>query len=278
VLDLVERLEIFLYRRAATVVALTGAFKADLVRRGIAEDKIAVIPNGVDLPRYGPRPRDQALAEEWGLEDKFVVGYVGTHGMAHGLINVLQTAWRLRHDEDIAFLFAGAGAERQMLVDTAARKGIENAVFMPAQPKNRMPVIWSLCDVALVHLRDAPAFAEVVPSKIFEAMAMGLPILIAAPRGEASELVESEGVGLWVPPADPEALAKAVRTLRDQKNVLRTYARNARAGASQHSRERQARDMLDALLLAAAGRGSQAGVVRTRERAATEDGGSRPTK
>ena len=88
-LRLMERLELFLYRRAAAIVALTAAFKKNLVGRGILSDKIAVMLNGVDLPRYAPTPKGTKLAAQYGLENSFTIGYVGTHGMAHGLDNVL---------------------------------------------------------------------------------------------------------------------------------------------------------------------------------------------
>nr|CAM74043.1 Glycosyltransferase [Magnetospirillum gryphiswaldense MSR-1] len=120
VIRALERLELFLYRRSAAVIALTRAFKDDLTRRAIDPRKVAVVINGVDLPRYAPRPRDAELAAAWGLTDKFVLGYVGTHGMAHGLINVLDAAERLKDDDRIRFLFLRAGAERQMLMDQAA--------------------------------------------------------------------------------------------------------------------------------------------------------------
>src|SRR6185295_5899507 len=105
------------------------------------------------------------------------------------------------------------GAERERLVSEARRRALPNVVFLDPQPKERMPEVWSLCDVALVHLRDLPEFAEVIPSKIFEAWGMGLPILIAAPPGEATRLVEGEGAGLAVAPENPAALAAAVRRL-----------------------------------------------------------------
>ena len=158
---LLERLELFLYRRSASVIALTKAFKTNLVRRGIPADKIAVVLNGVDLPRYAPMPRDAALATEFGLESKFVVGYVGTHGMAHGLDNVLYAAERLRKDDRIRFMLAGPGATRESLIASARQRGLDNVVFLPPQPKSRMPAVWSLCNVALIHLRDDPVFAEV---------------------------------------------------------------------------------------------------------------------
>ncbi len=246
-LRMVEKLELFLYRRAAAVVALSGAFRDNLVGRGIESAKIAVVINGVELSRYAPRRRDSALGAEWGVEGKFVVGYVGTHGMAHGLSNVLDAAERLRGDDGLRFLLAGAGAERQGLIAEAARRGLDNVVFMDPQPKENMPAVWSLCDVALVHLKDSPVFAGVIPSKIFEAMAMGLPLLLAAPEGEASRLLAGEGSGLWVPAGDPEALAAAARRLMNDAELRNGYARRSLQAAPGHSRQAQARRMIEVL-------------------------------
>jgi glycosyltransferase involved in cell wall biosynthesis len=246
VLRLLERLELFLYRRSAAVVALTESFKRNLVGRGIPADKIAVVINGVDLPRYSPRPRDAEFAERWGLTGKFVVGYVGTLGMAHGLTNVLDAAQSLG-DADIRFLLVGPGAERELLINEVARRGLRNVVIAPPQPKDTMPRIWSLCDVALIHLKDSPAFAEVIPSKMFEAMAMGLPLLLVAPRGEASRIVEREQAGLVVPAADPAAFAEAVKTLARDEAGRRGLAQNALQAAGRYSRERQAVDMMKVL-------------------------------
>jgi colanic acid biosynthesis glycosyl transferase WcaI len=242
-----ERLELFLYRRAARIVVLTNAFKQNLVQRGVPEEKIDVVINGVDLPRYAPRERDAALAASFGIaESDFVVGYIGTHGMAHGLQNVLSTA-ALIDSTCVRFLFVGAGSEREMLIAEAHRQGLSNVVFVPAQPKEMMPEFWSLCDVALIHLKNAPTFATVIPSKIFEAMGMGLPILLAAPKGEASDLVERESVGLWAPSNDPRVLADAVLLLKQDHGLLSKLAAQSRAMASNHSRERQASKMLTVL-------------------------------
>jgi len=246
-LRLMEKLELFLYRRSAAVVALTHAFKQNLVGRGIEAEKISVVINGVDTWRYGPRGRDRELAEETGLAGKFVVGYVGTHGMAHALSNVLDAAERLRDEPGIAFLLAGGGAERDMLVADAERRGLENVVFLARQPKERMPAVWSLCDVALVHLKNSPVFQDVIPSKIFEAMAMGLPVLMAAPQGEASAILEADGAGLHVPAEDPDALAGAVRRLAGDAQLRNKLAAASLAAAPNHSRERQARDMMAVL-------------------------------
>lgn len=260
----IEKLELFLYRRADAVVALTQAFKANLVARGIPSDKIAVVVNGVELSLYGPRPRDAALASETGIGNDFTVGYAGTHGMAHALGNVLDAADTLRGEAGLRFLFVGAGAERAALIAEAKRRALGNVTFLDPQPKERMARIWSLCDVALVHLKDSPAFADVIPSKIFEAMGMGLPILLAAPKGEASRIVEDDGAGLAVAPEDPAALAEAVLRLKSDPALRRRLAEGALRAAPRYSRARQAAAMRAVLAMAVAGEGAKAAAFEVR--------------
>ena len=262
-LRLIEKLELHLYARAEAVVALTQAFKDNLTARRVDGNKIAVIRNGVDLWRYGARDRDAELARRWGLEDRFVLGYVGTHGMAHALGNVLDAAEKLKGHERIRFLLAGAGAERDGLMTEAERRGLNNVIFMPPQPKDAMPEVWSLCDVALVHLKNDPVFSGVIPSKMFEAMAAGLPVLIAAPEGEASRILLNDGAGVHVPPENPGALADAARRLAENTVECQALAENSLAAAASHSREVQARHMAAVLECAADRRGDEAASLQT---------------
>jgi len=241
------------------VVALTPAFKKNLIGRGIDAGKIAVVINGVDLPRYRPVPRDREFAEKLWLTRNFVVGYVGTLGMAHGLENVLAAAHHAREEPNMRFLFAGPGAVRERLMKLADEEELGNVVFLAPQPKEKVPAVWSLCDVALVHLKDLPVFAEVIPSKIFEAMAMGLPILLIAPKGDATAIVEADEAGLIVPPEDPGALADAAIRLARDSALRKTLAENALSAAARHSREHQANQMMAAITAAAEGRGAEAG-------------------
>ena len=139
---------------------------------------------------------------------------------------------------------AGGGAERDMLIAEASKRLLENVVFLPPQPKESMPAVWSLCDVALVHLKDSPTFAEVVPSKIFEAMAMGLPILLTVPAGEAKSILDRHQAGMWVPPENPDALADAVKSLHNQPDRLKELAAASLAAAPSHSRTKQAEEMI----------------------------------
>ncbi len=253
---LLEKLELFLYRRSACVVALTHAFKDNLVSRGISGNKIAVVINGVDLWRYGPRAKDAALLAEWQLAGKFVVGYVGTHGMAHALKNVLDSAEILKDHHDVRFLLVGAGAERDMLIEDAKKRNLDNVLFMPAQPKEMMPSVWSICDVALVHLKNASVFRDVIPSKIFEAMGMGLPILLAAQEGEASQIVLQDKAGLHVPVENPKALSDAVLSLHTDNTLRKQLAEQSFQAAPTHSREHQALHMITVLNHVVAGQDS----------------------
>ena len=224
IFTLFEKFELFLYRRSAKVVALTGAFKKNLVLRGISEDKIEVVLNGVELSMYGSKKKSLELVSKWNLTGKFVVGYIGTHGMAHGLINVIEAAEKISKVNDIVFMFVGDGAEREQLIQEAALRKLENILFISQKPKQMIPEIWSLCDVALVHLKDSPVFSEVIPSKIFEAMAMALPVLLVSPEGEGSNLLKKYSNGIWIKSGQPTRLAESVISLKNNRNLLRKFS------------------------------------------------------
>jgi glycosyltransferase involved in cell wall biosynthesis len=248
VIRVLERLEMFLYRRADRIVAVTNSFKTELIARGIDGDKIDVVINGVDLSKYSPaEAKNPALAEQYGLAAKFVVGYIGTHGMAHALDKVLAAAALLQDNDDVRFLFAGGGAERASLERLTAERGLSNVVMMPRQPKEAMPAVWSLCDISLISLRDTPLFTKVIPSKIFESMGMGLPMVIACPAGEATEIIESTSSGVMVEPENPEALAGCIAGLYSDRTRLAELASASGMSAKSYDRARQAALMLDAL-------------------------------
>ena len=244
---MLEKIELFLYRRASRVVAVTQAFKRDLVERGIYGDKIDVVLNGVDLARYQPMPKDETLQREHALEGKFVVGYLGTHGMAHALDKVLEAAEQLRKRKDVVFLFVGAGAAKAELQTRTWELDLENVRFVPRQPKEAMPAYWAMCDLALIPLRDTPVFESVIPSKMFECMAMGIPVLMSLPEGEATGILRESGAGLCVPPEEPMAMAQAIEELSDDQGRCADLSNRGLLAARSYSRNRQAEKMLDVL-------------------------------
>ncbi len=242
-----ELLELSLYRLASRVVVVTESFKRDLVMRGIPTEKIAVVLNGVDLDAYNPQSLDDSRRLALGLADKFVAAYVGTHGMAHGLDRVLDAAKLLESDNRIRFLFAGAGAQRAAVEARVSEEALRNVVLLPRQPKEEMPKLWGACDVALVPLRDQEVFRTVIPSKIFEAMAMGKPVLASIPRGEATELVDRMGCGVCIEPEKPDKLAEAILRLSRDPSFYHLLSSNGLKGASRFSRDHLAEAMLGVL-------------------------------
>ncbi|WP_439540670.1 glycosyltransferase family 4 protein [Sphingomonas sp.] len=214
-IKLLEAIEAFAYRQADLVVSVTDGFVPHIrERRG--DGRIAVIKNGVDLTTF--TTPDAAAETEFraahGLTGKFVAAYVGTHGMAHKLDTVLEAAELLRDRSDIAFLLVGDGAERERLVAEVAARGLTNVVMLGQQPKSAMPGIWAASDAALVLLRRVDTFKTVIPSKMFEAMAMACPMILGV-EGEAKALMEAGGAGIAITPESAAELASAVTQLAD---------------------------------------------------------------
>jgi glycosyltransferase involved in cell wall biosynthesis len=232
-----EKIEEFLYRHSDAIVCVTESFRAELMRRGIPSHQIQVILNGVELGQYRPCPRDPALVQEFDLEAPLIVGYIGTHGMAHALVKVLDAAEELLDQPEIRFFFAGAGAERLLVERQVVERRLVNVRLIPRQPKERMPAVWSLCNLVVVPLRNHPVFSTVIPSKIFEAMAMGVPILASLPEGEATALIRQSGAGICVPPENPALLADQIRCLARDPDRLAVMRKAGPQAANQYSRE-----------------------------------------
>ena len=263
-----ERLELFLYRKAARVVSVTQSFKRNLVRRGVDPAKIAVVTNGVDVSRFTPRPKDADLVTRHGLAGKFVAGYVGTHGMAHALETVLDAAKRFQDagDDRFRFLLLGDGARKQALVARAEELGLRNIVFVDSVPKDEVARYWSLIDVSIIHLRRTELFTTVIPSKLFECLGMGIPVLHGV-AGESAEIVEREGVGLVVEPENAEALSAGLARLADDPELLARLRARCLAAAPTYDRSVLARRMLDVLTDAA-----ESGGRRRNEKSEPSDG------
>lgn len=242
---MLEKLELFLYRKAAKIVSVTESFRKVLVQRGIAAEKIEVVTNGVDLSRFNPQAKDGELARQLGLEGVFVAGYIGTHGMAHGLETLLNAAQILK-DEPVKFLFLGAGARKAALMEQAKTLGLENVLFLDSVPKEEVVRYWSLLDVSIIHLKKTELFTSVIPSKLFECMGMGIPVLHGV-AGESAEIVERERVGLVFEPENADQLVQKLRLLREDAALYAQFKSNAEQAAQHYDRAHLARRMLASL-------------------------------
>jgi glycosyltransferase involved in cell wall biosynthesis len=232
IIRMLEGLEAFSYRKADVIVSVTDAFKPHIEARG-GDGKVAVIKNGADLSLFSAAPRELSLARDLGLEGKFVAAYVGTHGMAHGLDVVLDAAQKLIDQPSIVFLLIGEGAEKQRLKARRDALGLRNVVMLDQQPKEMMPRIWSISDVSLVLLRKNDLFTTVIPSKIFESMAMAKPIVLGV-EGESRDIVGGAGAGIGIEPENADELASAISTLASDHALYRRMARNGPGFVREH--------------------------------------------
>lgn len=224
-----EAIETWLYQSADSVVVLTRAFGRHVEARGVSAPKVELVYNGIDAERFRPQPRDDALLEKHGLAGAFTVAYVGTLGLAHGLVQVLDAAVLLRDRmPDLHVVFIGDGADRERIEEEARQRGLEHVHFTGLVPREEVPGWLSSLDVLLVMLRDLAVFETVIPSKIFEYLALERPIVLAAPRrGEIREMVEDADVGRAIDAEQPELLAEAIAAIRENPDEA---ARQAKRG------------------------------------------------
>lgn len=248
-LDLLERLELFLYRKASAVVSVTHSFRLSLMRRGIDGNKIHVVTNGVDIGRFSPMEKDTGLLDQYGLQDKFVLGYIGTHGLAHALDTVLDAAKALKSAPDgdqFRFFMLGDGASKTALKQRAQAEGLDNVIFVPSVPKDQVVKYWSVLDASIIHLKKNDLFTTVIPSKLFECMGMAIPVLHGV-LGESAGIVERDEVGVLFEPENPDALIQGLRLLADDQALRQRLKANGPIAAHRYDRATLAKDMLHIL-------------------------------
>jgi glycosyltransferase involved in cell wall biosynthesis len=249
----IEVLERFAYRNADLVVSVTDGFVPHIAaRRG--DKPVIVVKNGVDLTLFGDRDTNAAdlFRKAHGLSGKFVAAYIGTHGMAHGLDIILEAGQRLVDRDDIRFLLVGDGAQRDALLAERDRRGLTNVIMLDQQPRASMPAIWGATNAALIILRQIDTFKTVLPSKMFEAMAIGCPIIMAV-EGEARALMEVGNAGIAITPEAAGELAAAVVTLADDPARAADLGGNGQVFVRREfDRSRLAATMMDAFTKLAA--------------------------
>lgn len=204
------------YRSAKHIVVVTDSFKKKLRERDISENKISVVKNGVDRKLFSPTSqKDGELVKQLGFEGKIVIGYIGTHGMAHKLDFILRCAEKLQStNPQYHFLFLGNGAEKENLKNLAKELGLHNVTMLDSVPKSEVGRYISVLDVCLINLRKSELFTTVIPSKIFENAAMEIPILMGV-EGEAQEIVESYNAGLCFEPENEDDFIRKLHDICD---------------------------------------------------------------
>jgi glycosyltransferase involved in cell wall biosynthesis len=216
---------------------------AEIVRqRGIAPQRVRVIPNWCDDEEIQPIPSlDNRLRSEWGLQDRFVVGYSGNLGRGHEFETVLAAAERLRSNRRLCFLFIGGGKKFAELAHAVRERGLDQLFrFLPYQERKVLRLSLGVPDVHLISLRPE-LDGLIVPSKLYGIAAAGRPIIgVTASDGEISGFLRRHDCGVVVEPGDGRLLADTLCRLRADPDRLTRMGHHARAMLDAHFTRRQA--------------------------------------
>lgn len=236
------------YRSAKKIVVVTDSFKRRLIERGIDGQKIEVVKNGVNKDLFKPIPKDEALLKKLGVNGKWIIGYIGTHGMAHKLDFILRCAKHLESKSNrYHFILLGAGAEKANLLKQKDKLQLSNVTMLDPVPKSEVKRYISILDVALINLKKSDLFKTVIPSKIFENAGMQIPILMGV-EGEAKEIVESYGAGLCFEPENEQDFEQKLDLLLKNPDIYKQCQEGCRKLSDDFDRKVLANKMLNVLI------------------------------
>ena len=238
-----ERLERALYSRAAMITTVTEPFRQAIAERSPPGRRIELLPNGT-IPLWVEGARLEPSRRDLGLDPtRFIWTFAGNVGLAQGLEAAVDAAALLGDDYEL--LVIGAGAARPAL-ERRAREGTGRVTFLDQMPPERALLFARASDALLVPLADDPILADFVPSKLYDFCAVGRPVVVAA-AGEPQRLVRDAEAALPVAPGRPEALAEALRRLRDDPALRGRLAENGMAFGAAHLRDRQVERLAEIL-------------------------------
>jgi glycosyltransferase involved in cell wall biosynthesis len=230
VLRWIGRVANWIYRRASALTVNAPGMKTNIIAKGIAEDKIFVMPNWADERIYMPKPRDVAIGEKYGLMNKFNIMFAGNMGLVQALDKVIEAAELLHELPDVQLVMIGDGLEYDNLRNRVTERGLTNVIFLGRHPASAMPDFFAWADGLLITLTDDPLYAMTIPSKTQSYLACGRPIICAV-AGDGANVIEQAGAGLTCPPENPHALADAIRHLYalspEERDIMGARGRQA---------------------------------------------------
>jgi glycosyltransferase involved in cell wall biosynthesis len=210
-------LEKFIYQKAALINVLTPAFRTNLIeKKGIAPERIVFIPNACDFGLSDHLLEDfdvNAFRKQLGWENEFVVTYVGVHGVANHLIQLIETASHVK-DKGVRIVLIGGGAQKKELMEESANRKLDNLTFIDPVPKREVMKYILASDVGTSVLKRVDTFKTIYSNKTFDYMACQRPILMVI-DGVSRELVEEAQCGLY---AEPENVPEIVAQITNLKN------------------------------------------------------------
>jgi glycosyltransferase involved in cell wall biosynthesis len=227
-------LEAFCYRRSWLVTGQSQEIVQDINRR-FPKVRTYHLPNGVDTELFNPNKSSLEARLRLAKDTECIAIYAGLHGIAQGLGQILEVAQKLQNLTELRIIFVGDGPEKKSLIERSCSLGLNNVIFLDPVPKEEIPALLASADIALVTLKSALPGA--VPSKIYEAMASGLAIILAA-EGEAADIVRESQAGIVVTPGDIDSFARVLRGLVSDKRRRSQLKENGRKAVLRFNREK----------------------------------------
>jgi glycosyltransferase involved in cell wall biosynthesis len=194
----------FMYRKADLITTVSPGKVKSLGEKlhGDVRHKVMLVSNGYDL-RNDREVRDETAVERFGLKERFTCVYIGNVGLAQGLESLLEIAANTKYG-DIQFLIFGGGAEKEILEAKAKERGLEQVRFCGKLPHEQVASVLTQAKISYIPLKSAK-MKDSVPTKLYESLAMGCPVLLAA-VGDAADILAETGLGLSVSPDHMEEI------------------------------------------------------------------------
>ncbi len=245
---IIEAIEKKIYRQSAVaVVNAEGIMKRLHDKKGVPREKMALLTNGAELELFRPDADSSEIEKRYALKDKFVALYTGLLGLAQAPKVIIEAANLLKDKKDIVFVVVGEGALKAKCEELAKKYDLRNVVFTGERPRAEMPAFAARADVAVIPYKNESLFKDVIPSKMFDYMAAAKPLIINL-DGEGAAIIRAADCGLVVAPEDPQALAKGILKIYDDKKSAEEMGKNGRRYAEQHYDRKKIAERLETLL------------------------------
>lgn len=236
-----------LYQKARVILVNSPGLKEELVLGyGISQGKIQLVYNGADL-EFFQAGNPEIIDSRYHLENKFVVLYTGLLGYAQNAKIILEAAKKLKNQKEVIFLIVGTGPKYQELVEMKEKENLENVILTGSRPHSEMPSFVSRADICLVPYKNSPVFKRNIPSKLYDYMAAGKPIIINL-EGEASKIILSAQAGILIEPDNSQALAQAIVDLKENGILREKMGLCAQTYARKHYNKKDIGNLLESVL------------------------------
>ncbi|MGB3592380.1 MAG: glycosyltransferase family 4 protein [Nonlabens sp.] len=223
IIKLAYKFEAFMYSKAAMVSVLTPAFKEKLISKGVPANKIVFLPNAADFTLANKVQQEfdpLDFRRKLGLVDKFVLTYVGAHGVANHLEQLLDVADQLK-DTNVVFQLIGSGMSKPKLIATASARELDNVIFRESVAKSEVFKYILASDMGISVLKKVDTFKTIYSNKTFDYMSCRIPVLMAI-DGVSRQLVEDANCGVYVEPENTMAMVDAIVSLKQNDRLLQT--------------------------------------------------------